>query len=257
MPEGIRQVRLGSTEVQISVLGIGTGTFGFGRQSRQSSQSPEALGALLRAAYFAGITWWDTSDDYGTHGHVREGLAGVPRDRVQIASKTHATGGQAARESLELALKELATPYLDLYFLHDTDSPEELEAKLPALRELNRAKDQGLVRAVALSTHHIDTLEACIGLPGLDVVMTNFNKFEDHMDAGLKHYVAALEAHHAAGTGVLVMKAVGEGRLAHVAAESIRWNLEQPYINGVLVGMEDEAQVFENARLAAARPLRT
>jgi aryl-alcohol dehydrogenase-like predicted oxidoreductase len=250
VPPGIRQVRLGRTEVRISVLGFGTGTFGFGRQSRQSVQAPGTLGTLLRTAYAEGITWWDTSDDYGTHAHVREGLAGVPRERVQIASKTHASRGQDARKDLELALEELATPYLDLYFLHDTDSPEELAGKQPALLELNRAKAEGLIRAVALSTHNIDTLEACIGMPGLDVVMTNFNKFEDHMDAGLKHYVAALEAHHAAGTGVLVMKAVGEGRLAHVAAESIRWNLDRPYVDGILVGIETEAQLSENARLA-------
>ncbi len=71
------------------------------------------------------------------------------------------------------------------------------------------------------------------------------------MDAGLHHYVAALEAHHAAGRGVLVMKAVGEGRLAHVAEESIRWNLTRPYIHAVLVGMAEPAEVDRNAETAA------
>ena len=52
-----------------------------------------------------------------------------------------------------------------------------------------------------------------VGMSGLDVVMTNFNRYEDHMDAGLHSYRDALQAHHAAGRTVFTMKAVGEGRL--------------------------------------------
>jgi len=238
--------------VVVSVLGIGTGTFGFGYQSRQSRQAPAQLGALLRHAYDRGLTWWDTSDDYGTHAHVRAGLLGLDRGRVQLASKTHAATADAARRSLDLALDELGVDYLDLYFLHDVDEPGELERRAGAFEALCAARDAGRIRALGLSTHNIDTLEACVAMSGLDVVMTNFNKFEDHMDAGLRHYVAALEAHAAAGRGVLVMKAVGEGRLARVADESIRWNLTRPYVHGVLVGMIDAAEVDRNAATAAA-----
>lgn len=248
---GIPRVRLGRSPVSVSVLGIGTGTYGFGHQSRQSVLPPEVLGTVLKAAHERGITWWDTSDDYGTHPHVREGLAGLHRPDVQISTKSHAARASEARLSLEAALEELGVSYLDLFFMHDVDEPAELARRRGAFRELCRARDEGLIRAVAISTHNIDTLEAMVGMDDLDVVMTNFNKYEDHMDAGLKHYVAALEAHHAAGRGVLVMKAVGEGRLAHVAEESIRWNLSRPYIHAVLVGMGNRDEVERNARIAA------
>jgi aryl-alcohol dehydrogenase-like predicted oxidoreductase len=246
----IPQIRLGRSAVAVSALGVGTGTFGRGLQSQQSRQDPVALGALLRHASDRGITWWDTSDDYGTHPHVRAGLEGVERASVQISSKTHAASASAARASLEAALAELGTSFLDLYFMHDMDHPGELERRIGAHRELCRARAEGLIRAVALSTHNIDTLEACVAMEGLDVVMTNFNRHEDHMDAGVKHYAAALEAHHVAGHGVLVMKAVGEGRLAHVAADSILWNLTRPFIHAVLVGVDDADQLDRNAATA-------
>lgn len=245
------QVRLGRCNVHVSALGIGTGTYGFGCQSRQSVMTHEDLGGILRYAYEHGITWWDTSDDYGTHPHVRAGLAGVPRPAVQISTKSHAATAAEARRSVELALAEIGVAKLDLFFMHDMDDPAEPERRRGAFRELCRARDEGLIGAVAISTHNIDTLEAMVGMDDLDVVMTNFNRFEDHMDAGLAHYVAALEAHHGAGRGVLVMKAVGEGRLAHVAEESIRWNLTRPYVHGVLVGMGDRGEVERNTRTAA------
>ena len=233
-------------------MGIGTGTSKRGFESIQAQQRPDALAALLLAAHQEGITWWDTSDDYGTHAHLRLALAEVARESVQVSTKSHAATADGVRHAVERALFELGLEWIDLFFMHDVDDPAEIAARRGALEGLQRARDEGLVRAIGLSTHNIDTLEATVGLPGLDVIMTNFNRFEDHMDAGLPHYVRALEAHHADGCGVAVMKAVGEGRLAHVAAESIRWNLERPFVHSVLVGMETLGEVGANAAVARA-----
>ncbi len=245
-------VVLGRSGLVFPRLGIGTGTSGFACQSRQSGQRPEELSRILLAAHELGVSWWDTSDDYGTHPHLAMALGVVGRESVRVSTKTHARTADQAGRSIALALQELRVSCIDLFFLHDLDSPEELEGRRGALETLLKAKAQGLVRAIGLSTHNIDTLEALVGRPEIDVVMTNFNRFEDHMDASLKDYTRALEAHHAAGAGVAVMKAVGEGRLAHVAEESIRWNLERPFIHCVLVGMESLAEVHANARLAAS-----
>ena len=248
---GPGSVVLGRSALAFPRLGIGTGTSGFACQSRQSRQRPEDLSGILLAAHELGVSWWDSSDDYGTHPHLAIALDAVARETVRVSTKTHARTAEQARRSIALALEELRVSYIDLFFLHDMDAPAEIEGRRGALDALQEAKARGLVRAIGLSTHNIDTLEASVGRPEIDVVMTNFNRFEDHMDASLRDYTRALEAHHAAGTGVAVMKAVGEGRLAHVAEESIRWNLERPFIHCVLVGMESLAEVHANARLAA------
>jgi len=44
-------------------------------------------GELLKYAYEQGINFWDTSDDYGTHLHVREGIKLVGRKNLKILSK--------------------------------------------------------------------------------------------------------------------------------------------------------------------------
>lgn len=246
----VGRVQLGVCDLSLSRMGFGTGTSKFELESHQSRQDPEQLAGLLLAAHSHGITWWDTSDNYATHPHVALALSGVDRASVQISTKTHARTEAEARRAVEQALRELGTGSIDLFFMHDVDDPAEIPDRRGAFEGLLAAKAEGLIAAIGLSTHNIDTLEACVDLTGLDVVMTNYNRFEDHMDAGLKHYTLALEAHHRAGRGVAVMKAVGEGRLAHVAAESIRWNLERPFVHAVLVGMERLEEVVSNARTA-------
>src|SRR2546425_137575 len=66
-----RRVRLGRTGLTVSTLCFGTGYMG----------GSVASGArLLTRAYDLGITFWDASDDYGTHPHVAQALREVGRD---------------------------------------------------------------------------------------------------------------------------------------------------------------------------------
>ena len=243
-------VPLGRTGVSVSRLCLGTGTTTHDCESAQSKRSPEAFGGVLLHAHARGITFWDTSDNYGTHAHVAWALRQLPREAVQITSKTYAETGDDARRSLERSLAELGTSYLDVILLHEPDSPEELDARQGALAALRAAKDEGLVRAVGLSTHAILTLERVAGDPSIDVILTNFNLAEVHMDAGLADYTRALEAAHAAGQGVVVMKTLGEGKLAHRRHEAIPYNLTRPFIDAVVVGMMDEAEVDDTLAIA-------
>jgi aryl-alcohol dehydrogenase-like predicted oxidoreductase len=243
-------IALGQTGLVVSRLCFGTGTTTFDCESAQSKLPTEALGSLLVEAHGSGVTFWDTSDNYNTQAHVAWALARVPRAAVTVTSKTYATTAEEANESLAGILRELGTPYLDVILLHEPDSPEELDARWPALLALHEAKARGLVRAVGLSTHAILTLERAAGLAEIDVILTNFNLAEDHMDAGIEHYRAALQVAHKAGQGVVVMKTLGEGRLAHRRQEAIGYNLAQPFIHSVVVGMMNAHELAENVAIA-------
>lgn len=250
-------VPLGRTGLLVSRLCIGTGTTTFDSESAQSKLPVAHFGGVLLHAHRRGITFWDTSDNYGTHAHVAWALAQLPRDQVQITSKTYAETAADARASLMNTLRELGTDHIDLLLLHEPDSPEELEARLGALHELRKAKEEGLVRAVGLSTHAILTLERVAGDPAIDVILTNFNLAEVHMDAGLHDYTKALEAAHAAGQGVLTMKTLGEGKLAHRRHEAIPYSLTRPFIDSVVVGMLSIEEIDDTLAIATphlARP---
>src|SRR2546427_5280720 len=89
-----RRVRLGRTGLTVSTLCFGTGYMG----------GSVASGArLLTRAYDLGVTFWDSSDDYGTHPHVARALREVGRDGVIVATKTYASTAVGARRALTKA----------------------------------------------------------------------------------------------------------------------------------------------------------
>lgn len=250
--DAMQTTALGNTGLTVSRVCFGTGTTTFDCESAQSKLPPEALGSLLVRAHAAGVTFWDTSDNYNTHKHVAWALARLPRESVTVTSKTYAASADEARESLRQTLDELGTDYLDVMLLHEPDSPEELDERWPALMALREAKAQGLIRAVGLSTHAILTLEKVAGMREIDTILTNFNFAEDHMDAGLHDYTKALQQADAAGQGVVVMKTLGEGRLADRKVEAITYNMTRPFIHSVVIGMMNQHELDENLAIAIA-----
>src|SRR2546422_82308 len=80
-----RRVRLGRTGLTVSTLCFGTGYMG----------GSVASGArLLTRAYDLGITFWDASDDYGTHPHVSQPRSARAAPRA-LRGGCRARGGES------------------------------------------------------------------------------------------------------------------------------------------------------------------
>ena len=77
----MRTRRLGSSELEVSVVGLGCNNFG-GRIDEPAAR------AVIDAALDAGVTFFDTADVYGNHGGSEEIIGRArarPRDRVVLA----------------------------------------------------------------------------------------------------------------------------------------------------------------------------
>lgn len=120
--------RLGQTELQVSVVGVGTWQFG-GDWGKDYTQTE--VDAILGTAKDLGINLIDTAECYGPH-HLSESFIGdyLSRNRREdwvIASKfghhwesqwEHAWEVDQVRVQLEESLKALKTDYIDLYQFH-------------------------------------------------------------------------------------------------------------------------------------------
>src|SRR5438067_2451519 len=97
------RIRLGPRRVEVSRLAQGSGTDGVGGSSNQTRKlGVQGLADQFRAAFDHGITFWDSADQYGTHPHVRLALkGGVPREKVAILTKTHASTEKEMRADLD------------------------------------------------------------------------------------------------------------------------------------------------------------
>ena len=103
--------------ITLGRTGITTPQNAFGALPIQRVSTDYAV-MLLRKAYEGGMTFFDTARAY-TDSEEKIGIAfeGM-RDKVFIASKTHAMTPEEAKAELETTLRNLKTDYLDLYQLH-------------------------------------------------------------------------------------------------------------------------------------------
>ena len=142
---------MGSLEV--SVVGLGCNNFG-------RALDREGATVVVDQALDAGITVFDTSDNYGdgqSESFLGEAL-GKRRDRVVIATKfgmpvpgAPGSGGAAPgyiRRAVERSLDQLGTDYIDLYQLHKPDPEVPIR---DTMAEMNALVEEGKVREMACS----------------------------------------------------------------------------------------------------------
>jgi aryl-alcohol dehydrogenase-like predicted oxidoreductase len=157
--------QLGSTGIFVSELCLGAMTFGGsgGIWEAIGSLQQDAVDALVRQAYEAGINFIDTADVYAEG--VSEQLTGTairnlgaPRENIFLATKVFGTMGTGVNsrgasrghiiEGVKASLKRLNTDYIDLYQIHGFDSVTPIEE---TLRALDTLVSHGHVRYVGVS----------------------------------------------------------------------------------------------------------
>jgi len=158
----MQQRRLGTSGLHVSALGFGCMgiSFGYGPATNRE----DGL-AIIRAAFEAGVTFFDTAEAYGPFTNeelVGEALAPM-RDEVVIATKfgfKFENGKQAGldsrpshiREVAEASLQRLKTDRIDLFYQHRVDPNVPIEDVAGAVKDLigeGKVKHFGLSEAGA------------------------------------------------------------------------------------------------------------
>ncbi|GAA3404319.1 aldo/keto reductase [Paenibacillus hodogayensis] len=151
----MRYRSLGTSGLQVSILGLGTNAFG-GRADKETSIR------VLHHAAAHGINFIDTANIYtGTKSEeiIGEAFEGR-REEVILATKAGMKRGQGPNDSgssryhiireLEGSLRRLRTDYVDLYQIHAFDPKTPLEETLRALDDLITS---GKVRYIGASNY--------------------------------------------------------------------------------------------------------
>ena len=153
--------RLGRSGLRVSVLSLGTMTFGGkGAFGKTGSTDVEGARRQIDLCLDAGINLFDTADIYSaglSEEFLGQALKGR-RDKVLVATKARFRTGDGPNdagssryhlvEACDASLKRLGTDRIDLYQLHEWDGQTPLEETLEALDSLVRS---GKVRYVGLS----------------------------------------------------------------------------------------------------------
>ena len=126
-----------------------------------------------------------------------------------VCSKTLESDYESASAAVDECLSELNLEKIDIFLLHEVRGVVDLQERSEAWRALRDKKASGLIRAIGISTHHVDACLEAANLDSCDVVFPLINKAgmgirdgegpgtRDDMAEAIKLCsIMALEIHH-------------------------------------------------------------
>jgi aryl-alcohol dehydrogenase-like predicted oxidoreductase len=242
-----QKVTLGKSGIQVSLVGMGTGSVGSGQASNQTRLGVKGFTRVVRHALDRGVCFFDVADQYGSHTYLREALKGVPRDKYVIQTKTHATNVKDARSHLERYRMELGVDMLDIVLLHCMTRTGWQADHRGSMEVLAKAKEAGILRAHGTSNHGMDPIRESAKEPFVEVNLARINPEGLMMDNPSKpdEVASVLEEMHNAGKGVVGMKIFGEGQMktAERRAASLRYVLGLGSVDAFVIGFESPEQI--------------
>ncbi|NLL82285.1 MAG: aldo/keto reductase [Tissierellia bacterium] len=242
----MEKVLLGNTNIEVSRLCFGSLTM----TPFQANLTIKEGAYLIEHAYNRGINFLDTAEIYENYGYIREALKGIKREDYIIATKTYAYTEEMARDSVELALKELDTDYIDIFMLHEQESIHTLRGHYDAIEYFIKAKDQGKIRAIGISTHKVAGVRGIMSFPEIEVVHPIVNKYGIGInDGSIEDMLNELKALRDKGVGIYAMKPLGGGHLIKEAESSLKFVKNIPFIDSIAIGMQSTDEIDANIQL--------
>jgi 1-deoxyxylulose-5-phosphate synthase len=253
-PPGAGQLRsptdvivLGPQKITVSRMAVGTGTYGAGHSSNQLRKlGAQGVADMLTFAFEKGLTFWDTSDSYGTHAAIKLALKKVSREKIAIVTKTPAVSAANLKADLDRFLQELGTDFIDIVLLHSRMRADWDVADKPLMDVLAEAKESKKVRSVGISIHSLDAMKTAAKSKWLDVCMVRLNPANTRMDAPVAQVMPAIEELKTAGKGVIQIKTVGEGTMKSRLDEALTFALHKSPAHCFSIGCESVDDIKDN-----------
>ncbi len=242
--------RLGKTDIDVSLIGLGT--VKFGRQ--HGVKYPHAFTLptdteilhLLATAEELGINLLDTAPAYGTSEERLGALLHGQRHRWIIATKAgeefdgtnshYDFSPQAITASVERSLQRLRTDYVDIVLIHSNGDDVRIIEEDHVFSTLAALKKAGKIRAYGMSTKTVAGGLLTIDLA--DVAMVSYRAdYTDEREV-LTHAQKLQK-------GIFIKKALASGH-AQQPAEAMKFACTAPGVSSVIIGTINPNHLREN-----------
>lgn len=253
---------LGRTGLSLSQLGFGAMRLPMTADGTRVDR--ERATPMFHAAFRAGVNYVDSAVGYCNEDSQRavgDALKGF-RDSIVVSTKNpdYGTDESAWRRNLENSLERLGVSHIDIYHHHTINWDRWQNVVEPhSSKWMRKAKDEGLIRHIAVSVHDSPANLIRIIKTGYPEVITIQYNILDRQN---EEAIALAED---MGVGIVIMGPVGGGRLGaaspvleglvpgiqRVPELALRFVLANPGITTALSGMSTLEQVTENCAIAA------
>lgn len=260
--------RMESTGDDLSILG-----FGCMRLPQKAGRIDEERAARqLRSAIDRGVNYIDTAYPYhmGTsEPFVGRALSSGYREKVKLATKLPPWLVNAREDMdriLAEQLKRLQTDRIDYYLVHSLNGRSWTKMRdLGVTDFLEKAKADGRIVNAGFSFHGVlADFKEIVDAWDWKFCQIQYNYLDERLQAGTE----GLEYAASKGLGIIVMEGLRGGLLGQTPPRAIaaiwdeapvsrshaewalRWIWNRPDVHVILSGMNDEAHIDENLRIA-------
>ena len=199
---------MGRTNLEVTKWALG----GIPLSTMMGGKDEETIHQVYNTALDYGINLVDTSRVYmDSETQIGEVLK-TRRKECIIATKSHSRSCDAVMADLEESLRELQTDKIEIYQMHEL-YPDEVPAvmgKGGALEAFKKARDQGMIDFIGLTSHHVDLAVDLMKTGEFDTVMVPFNVIEREPEKKLLALARSLDI------GTLVMKPLAGGAIRNI-----------------------------------------
>jgi len=226
--------------IVLGKTGIEAVRFGFGGIPIQRVNEKQAI-EVVTYALEKGMDFIDTSRMYTTSENKIGKALKETNKKAVVATKSFNRSSDGIQQDIETSLKELQLDYIDLYQCHAVNNDEEyrqVTAPDGALYGLMKAKEQGIIGHIGITSHSLDLLEKVVDDGLFETIMVCFSFLESA--AGEKVIPKAREKQ----VGIIAMKPLSGGVIDSPEA-ALKWVFACPDIL-VIAGVEEKAFIDQN-----------
>ena len=254
--------KLGSSDLEVSEISLGSWlTYGAGVEREQTE-------ACTRAAFEAGINFFDTANVYG--GGAAESawgqiLADYRREDYILATKVFFQMSETDRglsreqihKQIDASLERLRTDYVDLYQCHRPDPDTPIEETMEALTEVCEA---GKAREIGFSEWTVEQIEASLEVPDTKKFVSSQPQYNMIWRAPDAELIPFCEEH---GISQIVWSPLAQGVLtgkykpgepppadSRAASDSMNWAMDRYRSDAVFEATQRLLPVAEQAGIS-------
>ncbi len=238
---------LGSTGQKVSLLGLG----GFHLLEISHADAE----AIFNRYLDAGGNYVETASRYGEGASERKigRIGSARRSEYILGTKVFDRSKAGALAHLEKSLQHLKTDYVDIWFMHAVQTPEQAQAILApggALEAAEEAKQKGMVRYIGITGHGQPAgLLPALEQYDFDALMTLVNYYDQYNYPDIENKLIPLA--HKKGAAMIAMKAFGDGFLWCSVQTALQYTMNQP-VSHVVAGFNTMEMLEDDLAIAEA-----
>ncbi|HEX5820127.1 MAG TPA: aldo/keto reductase family protein [Solirubrobacterales bacterium] len=256
--------KLGDSDIEVSEISLGSWlTYGAGVEREQTE-------ACTKAAFEAGINFFDTANVYGSGAAEAawgEVLKDFDRSSYVLATKVffpmsdtdRGLSREQIHKQIDASLERLQTDYVDLYQCHRPDPETPIEETMEALTEVCEA---GKAREIGFSEWTVDQIQAGLDVPNTKDWVSSQPQYNMIWRAPEAELIPFCDQH---GISQIVWSPLAQGVLtgkykpgepipedSRMASDAMNWAMSRYMSEEVLEAAKRLAPIAEGAGLSMA-----